>query len=130
MSPEQKIKHLILLKHEQWVERELPPITADNIDEVYEEIDGDDYALQDARYEMRESGQETGLPARHHSRHYESDEVAVKYIDGTWVGFTYWYGGGKYGEPEAIDWMDDAYDVVATQETRIVNVFSLAKEAA
>lgn len=24
--------------------------------------------------------------------------------DGTWVGWTYWYGGGKYAEPSAIPW--------------------------
>lgn len=130
MTPEQKIKHLILLRHVEFTGIALPEVTAENIDEVYEEIDGEDYALQDARYEMRESGEETGLPTRHHSRHYENDEVAVEYIDGSWVGFTYWYGGGKHGEPESIDWMDDAYDVAATQETRIVNVFALAKEAA
>jgi hypothetical protein len=47
------------------------------------------------------------------SRHCESKSVATKFgnDDGTvtWIGWTYWYGGGKHGEPGAIEWIDDAY---------------------
>jgi hypothetical protein len=56
------------------------------------------------------------------SRHYESDAVAAKAPDGSWVGWTYWYGGGKHGEPEAIDWIEDAYDVICAEEEKLVVV--------
>ena len=48
--------------------------------------------------------------------------------DGSWVGWTYWYGGGKYGEPEAIDWMDDAYDLACTEEEKVVTVRTFTKQ--
>jgi hypothetical protein len=122
MTPEQKLKHLILLKQQSWEPEFLKgvEITADNVDELYEKND-ENYELQDSRNEIRCSGIETGLPAPY-SRHYESDAVAAKYIDGSWVGWTYWYGGGKHGEPEAIDWMEDAYEVNCTEEEKMVVV--------
>jgi len=122
MNPEQKLRHLVLIKQQSWDPDFLVgvEITFDNVDELYEEND-EDYELQDARNELRCSGIETGLPAPH-SRHYESDAVAAQYVDGSWVGWTYWYGGGKHGEPEAIDWMEDAYDVNCIEEEKMVVV--------
>ena len=32
------------------------------------------------------------------------------------------HGGGKHGEPEAIDWMDEAYDLDVTEEEKLVVV--------
>lgn len=68
----------------------------------------------DARYDaevgIRGCGQPTGLPCDY-SRHYESKSVAAEMLDGSWVGWTYWYGGGKHGDPGGISWMEDAYDV-------------------
>jgi len=55
-------------------------------------------------------------------RHYESKAVAMKMPDGSWIGWTYWYGGGKHGEPEAIDWMNEAYDVDCHEEEKVVVV--------
>lgn len=72
---------------------------------------------------------ETGLPAPS-SRHYESEAVAYQYVDGSWVGWSYWYGGGKHGEPEAIDWMEDAYDVNCTEEEKVVVVRTFTAKAA
>jgi len=45
-----------------------------------------------------------------------------------WVGWTYWYGGGKHGEPESVEWMEDAYFVGVKEETRVVLVFSKVED--
>jgi hypothetical protein len=123
MTPEQKIKHLILLR---FAELDRAPIaeeiTADNIDRLYEETD----EKWDAISEVREGEVETHLPGEY-SRHYESKQVAAKAPDGSWVGWTYWYGGGKHGEPESIDWMDEAYDVICVEEEKTVVVQTFAK---
>lgn len=124
MTPEQKIKRQILL-----IERRYNPgltdviITVDNVDELFEEHD----SLQDAIEEFRSSGIETSLPTQQWSRHYEYESVARQVCDGSWVGWTYFHGGGKHGEPEAIDWMDSAYEVNCVSEERlvIVNTFSM-----
>lgn len=72
---------------------------------------------------------ETGLP-ENYSRNYESKEVAIKTPDQSWVGFTYWYGGGKHANPGKIDWMSDTYNVSMKEqvETVIVQKFSKQKE--
>jgi hypothetical protein len=44
-------------------------------------------------------------------------------LDGSWVGWTYWYGGGKHGEPGSIKWVEDAYDVVMTEVQKGVKEF-------
>jgi len=71
-------------------------------------IENDDH--HDAECEVRGSGVPTGLPCNY-SRHYESKAVAAEMLDGSWVGWTYWYGGGKHGEPGAMPWMEEAYEV-------------------
>lgn len=117
MTPEQKIKHAILLRAVEMKNIELPAglaITEENVDALYHEND-QDWELQDARDEIRCSGQETNIPAPY-SRYLESDSVAAQMPDGSWVGWTYWYGGGKHAEPEAVDWMDDAYDLDCKEE--------------
>lgn len=114
MTPEQKIMHMVLIKHASFDDVYTVPedLSAENIERYYNEADDADggYALQDARSEIRCSGIETNIRPPS-SRHYEAKSVAAQYIDGSWVGWTYWYGGGKHGEPEAIDWMDEAYDL-------------------
>jgi hypothetical protein len=119
MTAEQKLKWMILVLHTKWNKTTLPEVTADNIDDLYDATDGDGYELQDARNEVRCSGAETGLRSPI-SRNYESDAVAAQAPDGTWVGWTYWYGGGKHSEPEAIDWIDEAYDVTVTEEPKTI----------
>ncbi len=131
MTPFQKLKHLVLLKQQVWEPEFLQgvEITADNVDALYEEH-SQDWKLQDAKNEVRCSGTKTGLKAPY-SRHYEVDAVAAKYVDGSWIGWAYWYGGGKHGEPEAIDWMEDAYAVNCTEEEKVVVVRTFtAPEAA
>jgi hypothetical protein len=129
MTPEQKLKHLILLKQQEFNADFLKdvPVTEDNIDELFDE-NNEDYELQDATQEMRCTGIDTDLECEW-SRHYESNAVAIQYIDGSWVGWTYWFGGGRHGEPEAIDWMDSAYDVQCSEEEKIVVVRTFTKES-
>jgi hypothetical protein len=126
MTPQQKIKHLILNAHAKLYDEPEREVTAENVDEVYGEADGDDYGLQDARGEVRGGEVETGLPCQY-SRHYESKAVAARAPDGSWVGWTYWFGGGKHGEPESIDWIDDAYDLTCIEEQKLVTVRTFSK---
>lgn len=119
MTAEQKLKWMILAQHAEWNKTTLPEVTAENVDELYEQTEGDDYALQDAREQVRGSGVETGLPCDW-SRHYESDAVAAQAPDGSWIGWTYWYGGGKHGEPQAVDWIEYAYDLTVTEEPKTI----------
>lgn len=119
MTPEQKLKHAILLKAHEMDCICLPEglaINADNVDDLYEKSD-EGWELQDARNEIRCSGEKTNIPAPS-SRHYESDSVAAKMPDGSWVGWTYWYGGGKHGEPEAVEWINEAY-ALSCEEKRV-----------
>lgn len=81
----------------------------------------------DIKGDFRSGDVETGLPCEY-SRHYESKAVAAQMVDGSWVGWTYWYGGGKHGEPEAIDWIDDAYDLDVTEEEKLVVVRTWKKK--
>jgi hypothetical protein len=99
-------------------------ITADNIEELYDELLVKEDLHWDYEDLFRCSGEETGI-ACERSRHYENKSVATKLSDGTWVGWTYWYGGGKHGEPDAFDWMGDAYflDVKEEEKTVIVRTF-------
>jgi len=125
MTPEQKLKHMILVHYAGLYERapRAPEnVTAENINALYSDVyDNDDGCIFDAINEVRSSGIETGLKCEW-SRHYESEAVATQYFDKSWIGWTYWYGGGKHGEPEAIDWMDEAYDVTCAEEEKMVVV--------
>jgi len=126
VTPTQKIKWMVLNKVAQWCETAPPPYPCPNVDELYAAVEGDDDLcdkLQDALGEVRCSGDETGLGVGY-SRHYEASAVAKQLPDGSWVGWTYWYGGGKHGSPSSIPWMEDAYDVTSHEETRVVRVFN------
>lgn len=124
MTTQHKIKHLILTIIAAWSEGQPPQFDAGAIDEAWDSAD-EDY-LQDARAEVRGSGIETGLPCEY-SRHYESKAVALQADDGSWIGWTYWYGGGKHGEPESIDWIEYAYDLTCSEEQKTVTVRTFAK---
>lgn len=128
MTPEQKLKHAILLRADELDCINLGPeeITAENIDVLYE-AHNINWELSDGISEVRCSGEDTGLECDW-SRHYESKAVAAKMPDGSWVGWTYWYGGGKHGEPEAIEWMEDAYDLTVTEEQKLVTVRTFKRE--
>jgi hypothetical protein len=133
MTPEQAImieafRRLIEDAESNPIEGYTYPATVDetNIDEVCDGFDeathGDENGwLREACNEIRTSGTKTGIPSRDWSRHYEQHEVGALLAD-RWVGWTYWYGGGKHGEPEAIDWMSEAYFLDVTEEERTVVV--------
>ena len=126
MTPELKIKKQIILLA---IADELVPADTRlediDIEEVFEEynLDGGDIY-----YEFREGNVETGLDCEW-SRHYESKSVASKMSDGSWVGWTYWYGGGKHAEPDIIDWVEGAYDLDCNEREvlTLVRTFSKVK---
>ena len=115
MTPEQKLKLHVLQRYGYE-----GLITAGNIDTIYDGLDQED-ELQDTKEEVRQSGIETNIKAPF-SRHYESDSVAAQMSDGTWIGWTYWHGGGKDGEPEAMDWMSDAYELTVLSEEPVTTI--------
>lgn len=122
MTPTQKLKWLVLATNAHSCGEEPPPYPCPNVDELWASAE-ERYELQDAISDVRGSGERTNLSSGH-SRHYESRAVAAQLPDGTWVGWTYWYGGGKHGEPQSIPWMEDAYNVSMHEETQVVRVFT------
>ncbi len=128
MTPEQKLKWAVLAKAASWSKTEPPAFPCENVDELYDALVEED-GHWDAKSEIRSGQVETDIECEW-SRHYESKAVAMKFPDGSWVGWTYWYGGGKHGEPEAIDWMEDAYDLDCTEEERVVVVRSFCLKGA
>jgi len=127
MNAEQKLKHHILMKCPDIVAHLLDnrtELTAESIDEVYDSFRHDDCfsdMIYESIMEIRGGEVETGLPCDY-SRHYESKAVAAKMLDGAWIGWTYWYGGGKHGEPDAVEWMDYAYLLDCKEEEKLVVV--------
>lgn len=122
MTPQQKIKYTILLQSKEYDAKD---ITDDNIDKIYHKfIDDGGY---DYEYEFREGTVETAIKCEY-SRHLESKSVATQMFDGSWVGWTYWYGGGKHAEPEAIDWMSEAYNLNVVEEEKIMIVRTFTKD--
>jgi len=123
MTPEQIIKYAILAEALDDVPADL---TGEQVDDLYDENEGD---CEDVKYEIREGRYETKVPCEC-SRHYESQSVAVQAPNGLWAGWTYWYGGGKHGEPEAIDWIGDAYLLAVQEEEKMVVVRTFTKQEA
>lgn len=126
MTPEFKIKYCILAQY--WEAESISPelsssLTQDEVEELWDEHYEE---LYDFKYEFREGEIETNIPTEY-SRHYESKSVAAQCPDGTWVGWTYWYGGGKHGQPEAIDWIEYAYNLDCIEEEKLVVVRKFSK---
>ncbi len=132
MTPENKIKRAILMQAKN--EEDLAALDGirDHEFATDEDVERGYHALTEAgahwdyESEFRSGDVETGIPAMD-SRHYESKSVATKMSDGSWVGWTYWYGGGKHGEPDAIDWMEDAYDLTCVETEKLVTVREFTK---
>jgi hypothetical protein len=131
MTPEQRIKRQILIDADAHAKDGVRvEITADNVDALFNEANKD-WGLQDDINGFRYSGTRTPEIPAPISRHYEADSVARQLDDGSWVGWAYWHGGGKYGEPEAIDWMGGAYELeIAETKTGVVYVFKKVTVAA
>jgi hypothetical protein len=128
MTATQKIKREILIEAGECVDLAdiiKDGISEENVDSLYCELRERD-AHWDFESEFRQGDVETNL-GREYSRHYESKSVAAKCCDGTWVGWTYWYGGGKHGNPDEIEWMNHAYDLNCTEEWKVVLVREFRK---
>ena len=91
------------------------------INDNFEDLKGTS-ELGDAMSELRGGEEETGLPCEW-DRNYESKAVAAQMLDGTYVGWTYWYGGGKHGDPDRKSWIKEAYDVAVEEVMKPVKVF-------
>ena len=134
MTAEQILKAAILDQVAEWIEQDDegpssfprgPFDTQEKIDAAFEAIEdhglGDD--ASEAESELRGSyTHETGFQGMY-SRHYEYKSVARQFGD-KWVGWTFWYGGGKHGEPESVEWIEDAYFVETKEETKVVLTFT------
>lgn len=127
LTPPQKIKWAILTKaiEEGDVSRSaLKDVPCETLHTVIDAIyfqhvtnEGIGYHLEK---EFREGQWETDIPPDHALEldllYYEKKSVAAQMPDGTYVGWTYWYGGGKDAEPESISWIPYAYSVTIKDE--------------
>jgi len=122
MTPQHKIKWAILEIAYKWEDKTLPSnLTEDLIDELYEDKEYNDY-INEAENELRSGQWKTEIPESEYSCHYECQSVAAQMPDSSYVGWLYWTGGGKHGEPESIDWISDAYEVDCVEEEKMVIV--------
>ena len=99
-----------------------PIATLDNIRELMEDEELEE-VISVGKVEVREGEVETEIECEY-SRHYESKSVASQIL-GRWVGWTFWYGGGKHAEPEEID--IDAYFLDCEEEEKMVIVRRFSK---
>ena len=123
MTPEFKIKkEIILLAIADGTVPADIRLEDTDIEDVYDHYE---LCYTDNHHEYREGQVENDIFCQD-SRHYESRSVASKMSDGSWVGWTYWYGGGKHSDPDSIPWMEESYDLncVETQETITVRTFT------
>ena len=126
ISPANKVKQEIINLARMWNEEpEVNLSTNEEIEELYDEMLDQDM-LWDAISEIRCGEHETEVPCDY-SRHYESTSVAMKCVDNSWVGWTYWYGGGNHGEPEAVDWIEYAYNLDVEEKEQLVVVRKFKK---
>jgi hypothetical protein len=132
MTPEQKVKWIIIRRVYEKANKldDLPEVTKENVDSLFEETEykcadrcgeGSFPYLCDVVDEVRNGENDTDLDTPS-SRHYESKAVAARAPDDSFVGWTYWYGGGKHGQPESIDWINEAYDLDCKEEEKLVKV--------
>jgi len=127
MTPQHKIKWAILGIAYRWNDKVLSDnLTEELIDELYTDEEYED-AISEAKNELRCGQWETNIPESEYSRHYECQSVAAQMPDGSYVGWLYWTGGGKHGEPESMDWISDAYNVECIEEEKMVVVRMFSK---
>lgn len=101
----------------------LAQFNEEELDDLWDRTcDSNDDDIYDELYQFRSDGEETNLPAPS-SCHYEADQVACQTPFG-WVSWTYWYGN-----PEEIDWIEDAFYVDCFEEEKLVIVREFRKVA-
>lgn len=127
MTPSQLIMQHIILDYYEYNSDSVvsTALTSDNIDDIYDDLN-EDGELQDYESELREGTHKTNINPEY-SRHYESESVACKLQCGTWVGWTYWYGGGKHSDPDSIEWMEDAYFLTLKEYEKTVTIHEFTK---
>jgi hypothetical protein len=135
MNAEQSIKRHILmsmLTEEQMDnDDDLDLSTGDGVDAAYERAENytglfADTEIIDEVNEFRCDGQETNLTCEEYSRNYESEQVAAKLNDGSYVSWVYWTGGGKHGEPEEMAWMENAFFVDCEEKQEMVTTYNFS----
>ncbi len=130
MTASQKLNELIINKCKEMIKSYGDISNPDNFEAEFEEKleDGEyeDY-FYDAKNEIRGGEIETDISPEY-SRHYEVKSVAAKAEDGSWIGWNYYYGGGKHGEPSEMDWIEDAYDLDCEEEEKLVIVRKFKKK--
>lgn len=128
MTPQQKLKWAILSVVYRQNDMELP-YPSDNIDalwDIIEEDNPDD--LQDAKQDIRGGQAETNIDPEEWSRNYELKSVAYQLPDNSWIGWTYFYGGGKHGDPESVEWISTAYNLACHEEEKTIIVQTFEKK--
>lgn len=98
--------------------------TPEEVEQAWGDDESDD--TLDELEAIREGEVETDIKADW-NRYYESKSVAAC-INGRWVGWTYWYGGGKHGNPEEIPWMEDAYFLDCVETLELVKLRKFIKQ--
>lgn len=106
---------------------DLAVITSEETDTLFELLTEEEYDLAyEIKCDIRQGEVDTDIVAPY-SRHYESKSVGYQAPNGQWIGWTYWYGGGKHGCPEEIDWSDSIYHLTVTEEQKLVTVRTFSK---
>ncbi len=133
MTPFQYLQRAVLRQANRLYDFPLPPsIDENNLDALWVAFEKMDWS-RDAFEEVRQNYQNTGIDAPNRGpefcriqAHYESEEVAAQMEDGVWVGWTYWHGGGKFGDPASIPWMEHAYflDCIEKEVVTVVQTFT------
>jgi hypothetical protein len=82
-----------------------------------------DYLI-DVQEEIRQGKVRTGLIAEC-GGYAESEAVAIPVtgIPSLYIGWTYFFGGGKHSEPRVIEWMENCYLVKAKDRVQTVRFF-------
>lgn len=130
MNAQQLLRKAILLKAVDFENIEPFNVNLDGagIDNLYSGYDVNS-ELFDAWEEIRCGGIDAkGLLPVSSSRYYEIDAVAIN-IDGVWVAYDFWHGGGKYGEPSDYDFIEDARIVNCEEKQVMVTVYNFSEKA-
>ena len=96
-------------------------MTETEVDECYMVMSETEF-IGDYEAEFRSGDETVDLPCPHDGGHYEAKYVARQMLDGSWVAWTYYSGGGKHGYPEQIEWMYTAFNVLRREVTRVMKV--------
>lgn len=103
------------------------------LEEFYEEIkygEWEDY-VRDVVSGFRYSGENIDDKV-YEDRYYCYRDVATKItgLDDLYLGWTYYFGGGKHAQPQEVEWMEDCYLLTCreVEETRIVKVYEKVED--